>query len=602
MSDRPASPKSSPLAATFDVRMLARLWPYVGSQKRALLFVLLLLPCEGALRSLRPHLVRVAIDQYLRRGGEAGLFRIGGAYALAVLGLLGVAYAQTYLFAQLGARAVTALRSNVFRHVQKLPLAFFDRVPLGKVMTRMTNDLESIGDLFQSGAIGSLGSVVTLLFLGVSMFLTNGRLALFALLLVPVGFIGAQLLRWGAREAFREVRARVAQLNAYLQENLSGMATVQAFAREGVNRREFERLNERFRESNISAIRYDAALSAAVELSASLCLALLLWAASGQLRASAATLGEILAMAEYLSQFFGPLRDLTSQYTVAQQATAGAERAFALLDEPPSADATGVKALATFEREIRFEAVHFQYREDAPALHGASFVVPRGQTVALVGATGSGKSTLVKLLTRLYELPSGPVSGVDPGRITIDGTPVHALTMASLRQLILLVPQEPHLFSGTVRDNIALGLRPEADPARVDALVPAAVARLGVSEAFSRLPKGLDTVVAERGNNLSSGEKQLIALARAVLRDPAVLVLDEATSAVDPVTDAALQRATAELLRGRTALVVAHRLSTIERADLIVVLQGGRVIEQGTHAALLAAGGAYARLRRLQSL
>jgi ATP-binding cassette subfamily B protein len=596
-----AAPKTKrPLAGTFDVRMLARLWPYVGSQKRALLFVLVLLPCEGALRSLRPHLVRVAIDQYLHPGGEAGLYRVGAGYALAVLGLLGVAYAQTFLFAQLGARAVTALRSDVFRHAQRLPLAFFDRVPLGKVMTRMTNDLESIGDLFQSGAIGSLGSIVTLLFLGVSMFLTNARLALFALLLVPVGFLGAQLLRWGAREAFREVRARVAQLNAYLQENLSGMATVQAFAREAMNRQEFERLNERFREGNLSAIRYDAALSAAVELSASLCLALLLWAAAGQLQGGAATLGEILAMAEYLSQFFGPLRDLTSQYTVAQQATAGAERAFALLDEPAAVDAPGALALPAMEKEIRFDDVHFEYLPESPALRGASFAVPRGQTVALVGATGSGKSTLVKLLTRLYELPEG-----GQGRITLDGHAVQSLTIDSLRRLILLVPQEPHLFSGTIRDNIALGLPPHVDPglpSQTDALVRAAVARLGVGEAFSRLPGGLDTVVSERGNNLSSGEKQLIALARAVLRDPPVLVLDEATSAVDPITDAALQRATAELLRGRTALVVAHRLSTIERADLIVVLQGGKVIEQGSHAALLAAGGAYARLRRLQSL
>jgi ATP-binding cassette, subfamily B, multidrug efflux pump len=589
--------KRSPLASTFDVRMLVRLWPYVGSQRRALLFVLLLLPCEGALRAIRPHLVRVAIDGYMHPGGELGLLRLGGAYALAVVGLLGVVYAQTYLFALLGSRAVTSLRSDVFRHAQKLPLAFFDRVPLGKVMTRMTNDLESIGDLFQSGAIGSLGSVVTLLFLGVSMFLTNARLAFFALLLVPVGFLGAQLLRWGAREAFREVRARVAQLNAYLQENLSGMATVQAFAREGVNRREFERLNESFRESNISAIRYDAALSAAVELSASLCLALLLWAAVGQLQGKAASLGEILAMAEYLAQFFGPLRDLTSQYTVAQQATAGAERAFSLLDEPAASDTDSAQDLPALGQEIRFDDVHFQYRADAPALHGASFVVPRGQTVALVGATGSGKSTLVKLLTRLYELP-----GSEHGRILLDGIPVQELTMASLRRLILLVPQEPHLFSGTVRDNIAFGLPAEADPRQTEDLVRGAVARLGVGDAFSRLPQGLDTVAQERGNNLSSGEKQLVALARAVLRDPQVLVLDEATSAVDPITDSALQRATAELLRGRTALVVAHRLSTIERADLIVVLQGGRVVEQGTHAGLLAAGGAYARLRRLQSL
>ncbi len=580
-----------------DVRLLRRLWPYVGRQRRTLLFVLLLLPCEAALRAVRPLLVRVAVDRYLAHGDAAGLVRLSGLYALAVLGLVGVVYAQTFLLASLGARAVTWLRGDVFRHVQELPLAYFDRVPLGKVMTRMTNDLEAIGDMFASGAIGSLGSVVTLVFVGGSMLALNRVLALWALVLVPFAFVAAQLLRRGAREAFREVRSRVARLNAYLQENLSGMATVQLFAREAYNRGEFERLNESYRDANINAIRYDAALSAAVELSASLCLALLLWAAAGRLHAGAATMGQILGMAELLTQFFGPLRDLTAQYTVAQQATAGAERAFGLLDEPPAPDAPGARELPALAREIRFDDVRFQYRPDAPALHGATFSVPSGHTVALVGATGAGKSTLVKLLTRLYELPREGA-----GRIALDGVPVGELSLASLRRLVLLVPQEPHLFSGTIRENVAVGLAGEPRAGALDALVQAAVDRLGVGAAFDRLPRGLDTAVQERGNNLSSGEKQLIALARAVLRDPQVLVLDEATSAVDPITDAALQRATAELLRGRTALVVAHRLSTIERADRIVVLQGGKVVEQGTHAELLAAGGAYARLRRLQSL
>ncbi|MHB8419309.1 MAG: ABC transporter ATP-binding protein [Myxococcales bacterium] len=598
MSEAVAAPVSKAKAAgLYDLRLLRRLWPYVGRQRRTLLSVLLLLPCEAALRSARPLLVRVAIDRYLAHGDVAGLVRIAALYALAVLGLLAVVYSQTYLLANLGARAVAWLREDVFRHVQKLPLAFFDRVPLGKVMTRMTNDLESIGDMFASGAIGSLGSVVTLVFVGGSMLALNWILALWALLLVPFAFAGAQLLRRGAREAFREVRARVARLNAYLQENLSGMATVQLFVREDRNRAEFERLNEGYRDANIDAIRYDAALSAAVELSASLCLALLLWAAVGRVHAGAATMGQILGMAELLTQFFGPLRDLTSQYTVAQQATAGAERAFGLLDEAPAADLASARELSSLGREIRFDDVRFEYRPDAPALHGATFAVPKGQTVALVGATGAGKSTLVKLLTRLYELPRER-----SGRITLDGVPVGELSLSSLRRLILLVPQEPHLFSGTVRDNVALGLAEAAGEPDAAALVQAAVDRLGVGVAFDRLPKGLDTPVQERGNNLSSGEKQLIALARAVLRDPQVLILDEATSAVDPITDAALQRATAELLRGRTALVVAHRLSTIERADRIVVLQGGKVVEQGTHAELFAAGGAYSRLRRLQSL
>jgi ATP-binding cassette, subfamily B, multidrug efflux pump len=593
----PAPARATRVGSLYDVRLLRRLWPYVGRQRRTLLAVLLLLPCEAALRAVRPLLVRTAIDRYLAHGDVPGLVRVSGFYALAVLGLLAVVYSQTYLLASLGARAVTWLREDVFRHVQRLPLAYFDRVPLGKVMTRMTNDLESIGDLFASGAIGSLGSVVTLVFVGGSMLALNWVLALWALCLVPLAFLAAQLLRRGAREAFREVRARVARLNAYLQENLSGMATVQVFAREARNRAEFDQLNESYRDANIDAIRYDAALSAAVELAASLCLALLLWAAAGRVHAGAATMGQILGMAELLTQFFGPLRDLTSQYTVAQQATAGAERAFGLLDEVPASDVPQARDLTTLAHEIRFDDVRFQYRPDAPALHGATFVVPRGKTVALVGATGAGKSTLVKLLTRLYELPRE-----GSGSIRLDGIPVGDLSLASLRRLVLLVPQEPHLFSGTVRENIALGLAGAVDLAGIDGLVQAAVDRLGVGAAFDRLPRGLDTPVQERGNNLSSGEKQLIALARAVLRDPQVLVLDEATSAVDPITDSALQRATAELLRGRTALVVAHRLSTIERADRIVVLQGGRVVEQGTHQELFAAGGAYARLRRLQSL
>jgi ATP-binding cassette subfamily B protein len=323
-----------------------------------------------------------------------------------------------------------------------------------------------------------------------------------------------------------------------------------------------------------------------------------------------ATFGELLAMTELLSQFFGPLRDLTSQYTLAQQAAAGAERAFALLDQPVQEEGGSPHQVPAevdeLRREIRFEDVHFQYRPDSPALHGANFIVPRGQSVALVGTTGAGKSTLARLLTRLYELPReghAAVPHAGPGRILVDGRLVQDIPLRELRRLILLLPQEPYLFSGTVEDNIAFGFDPEERPTHEERArrVREAVSQLGIEEAFTRLPQGLQTPVRERGSNLSSGEKQLVALARAVLRDPPVLVLDEATSAVDPLTDALVQRAQLELLRGRTALIVAHRLSTIERADRIVVLQGGRVVEEGTHEALLALGKVYARLHQLQS-
>jgi ATP-binding cassette subfamily B multidrug efflux pump len=593
----------------YDLQLMRRLWVFVAPHRTVLFAVLLMLPLEAALRAGRPLLVRTAIDRYIAHGNLPGLLFTTGLYALSVVLLMVVLYAQTYLLALLGSRTTRDLRLRLFRHVQKLPMASFDQMPLGKLMTRLTNDLESVGELFTSGAISSVASIVTLAFIGASMFYLNARLALAALVLVPPSFVLAQLLRTGARQAFRVVRARVAALNGYLQENLSGMSTVQLFAREELNQQELSRLNRAYRDQNLVAIRYDAALSAAVELAASVCLAALLWGAVGPVLSQHATFGELLAMTELLSQFFGPLRDLTSQYTLAQQAAAGAERSFALLDQPIQ-DEGGVAqvpgALSDLHHEIRFEDVHFQYRPDSPALHGATFAVPRGQSVALVGTTGAGKSTLARLLTRLYELPrpdGDGAKGPGPGRILIDGRPVQDIPLHDLRRLVLLLPQEPYLFSGTVADNIAFGFDPaeKPSPEEVARRVRESISQLGVEEAFARLPQGLDTPVRERGNNLSSGEKQLVALARAVLRDPPVLVLDEATSAVDPLTDALVQHAQIELLRGRTALIVAHRLSTIERADRIVVLQGGRVVEEGTHEDLLALGKVYARLHLLQS-
>ncbi len=591
----------------YDLQLMRRLWVFVAPHRAIFFAVLLMLPLEAALRAGRPLLVSTAVDRYIAHGDVPGLLLMTGLYALSVALLMVVLYAQTYLLALLGARTTRDLRMRLFRHVQKLPMASFDQMPLGKLMTRLTNDLESVGELFTSGAISSVASIVTLTFIGASMFYLNVQLALAALALVLPSFVLAQLLRRGARQAFRVVRGRVAALNAYLQENLSGMSTVQLFAREELNQVEQERLNRAYRDQNLVAIRYDAALSAAVELAASVCLAALLWGAVGPVLAKHATFGELLAMTELLSQFFGPLRDLTSQYTLAQQAAAGAERSFALLDQPiqDEGGASQVpRVLESLKHDIRFEDVHFQYRPDSPALHGASFTVPRGQSVALVGTTGAGKSTLARLLTRLYELPrDGAAAKVAPGRILIDGRPVQDIPLHDLRRLVLLLPQEPYLFSGTVADNIAFGFDPAENPSPEDRArrVRESISQLGVEEAFARLPQGLETPVRERGSNLSSGEKQLVALARAVLRDPPVLVLDEATSAVDPHTDALVQHAQVELLRGRTALIVAHRLSTIEQADRIVVLQGGRVVEEGTHHELLALGQVYARLHQLQS-
>ncbi len=581
-----------------DLNLFRRLGAFVWPHRLTLIGVVLSLPIEALLRAGRPLLVRHAIDANLLQGDVPGLWLTTACYAAAVALLMVVLYGQTYLLARLGAYATRDMRRQLFAHVQRLPLSTFDSLPLGKLMTRLTNDLESVGELFSSGAISSISSIVTLLFVGISMFAVNGRLALAALLLTPFSILLAQLLRRGARRAFREVRRRVAEVNAYLQENLSGMSTVQAFAREARNLEQFDVLSSDYRNANLSAIRYDAALSAAVELAASLCLAALLWESAGSVLQGHATYGELVAMTELLSQFFSPLRDLTSQYTLAQQAAAGAERVFSLFDEPVATDAPGAVALPRLDHEIVFAEVRFAYRAESPALHGASFAIPRGQTVALVGTTGAGKSTIAKLLTRLYELP-----GQGAGAITLDGVRIQDLTLESLRRLVLLLPQESHLFSGTIEDNIAFGLPKDVvlSPRERSSRVRQAVEQLGVAAAFERLPHGLQTEVRERGNNLSSGEKQLVAMARAILRDPEVLLMDEATSAIDPYTDGLVQQATATLLRNRTALVVAHRLSTFERADQIIVLAAGRVVEEGTHEELLARAGVYARLRQLQA-
>ena len=591
LADTPTSQKG-------DFSLFRRLTAFVWPHRATFITVVITLPAEAVLRAGRPWLIKRAIDVNVPAHDFHGLMLTTGGYALAVLALMGVLYLQTFLLARLGALVTRDFRQKLFAHVQRLPLTVFDSIPLGKLMTRLTNDLESVGELFSSGAISSISGIVTLLFVGVSMAVVNFRLAAASLLLVPASVLLAQLLRRGARRAFREVRRRVADVNAYLQENLSGMATVQAFARESVNEKQFDLYSAEYRNSNLSAIRYDAALSAAVELAASLCLAAMLWEAAPAVLHGHATFGQLVAMTDLLSQFFAPLRDLTQQYTLAQQAAAGAERAFSLLDTPAAVDVTGATVLAPLAKDIVFDDVKFAYRSDSPALHGASFTVPRGQTVALVGTTGAGKSTIAKLLTRLYELPHD-----NAGQILFDGLPIQQISLKSLRERVLLLPQEPHLFSGTVEDNIAFGLpiASTLDAAARSARVREAIDKLGVAEAFARLPRGLLTELRERGGNLSSGERQLVAMARAILRDPEVLLLDEATSAVDPQTDALVQKATAELLRGRTALVVAHRLSPIERADKIVVLAGGKVVEEGTHAQLLARGGVYARLRQLQA-
>jgi ATP-binding cassette, subfamily B, multidrug efflux pump len=581
----------------YDFHLLARIWQFVRAHRILLFAAMATLPIEGALKAAPPAILKRVIDGPIAAHDPQGVLAMAMAYGAAVIGQFLVTYLQSILLLVCGARTTADMRRSAFEKLQRLPMPFFDRTPIGRLITRLTSDLEAIGDLFASGLVASMSNLVTFIAIATAMFALNWKLALVALGMVPFLVAAVGWMRTGYRHAWQEIRVRVARLNAFLQEALSGIATLQLYDRGEGASSDFQQLNARYRDANFSAIRYDTAISAVVELAASISIAAVLYYGAGVTAGGAVSFGVLVAFVEYVQRLFGPVRDLVTQYSVAQAATASAERFFAMLDEPEPPKRSN-EPLAHFSQRIEAVDVTFAYgaslsaagttNGSRPALDRMSLCVRRGERVAIVGQTGGGKSTLAKLIARLYDLPPGD------GKLSIDGIEVGDLDETSLRRLVLLVPQEPFLFRGTIADNISLGQASRAS-------VEEAVRRLGASAIVARLPKGLDTPVEDRGTNLSSGERQLVAFARAMVRAPEILVLDEATSAVDPATEAVVIEATTRLLEGRTAIVIAHRLSTVEVADRVVVVHQGRVVEEGTHGSLLAREGVYARLHRLQS-
>jgi ATP-binding cassette subfamily B protein len=422
------------------------------------------------------------------------------------------------------------------------------------------------------------------------MLSLDWKMSLLAFAALPPVAVGVNWTRRRIRDAFREVRAKTARMNAYLNEQISGMAVVQAYAREEQSAAEFDEINFAYKSANNRSIIYDATLDAAIEMISSLCIASVLWYAGVKSMSDKVTFGTLFAFVSYIEMFFGPIRDLSARYTLLQSAMAGAERVFQLLentDEDAPADPS--KAGATGDRDVAFalENVTFEYKPGSPVIRDVSCSAKVGEKIALVGATGAGKSTIASLLLRLYEISEGSVQ--------VFGKDVRAIPRDELRKNFAVVPQDVFLFPGTVATNIAAG-DPEPDRQKV----VRALERIGALDLFERRPEGLDAPVLERGNNFSAGERQLLAFARALYRDPPILILDEATANVDSDTEARLQRALESAMKGRTALIIAHRLSTIRAVDRIVVFHKGRVVEQGTHEALLAAGGLYAKLHSLQ--
>jgi ABC-type multidrug transport system fused ATPase/permease subunit len=576
--------------------LIVLLGPY--RTRVVLMFVALVL---GTAASLAPApLAKTAVDSGILAGDERTLDLVVVAFIASALIVWGATYAQTYLVGWVGQRALADLRLQIFRHLQEMPVGFYERRPAGVLISRMTNDVEALDSLVTDTVVTLFQASLTLVGSVVILLALDVELALVTFLIFPVMAVASLAFRIASADAYRRTRETIGAITAYLQETLSGIRVVRAFAQEPRHRARFRELNEINRAANLTTVNLNAAYFPGVEFLSSVATFALLIVGGARVISGDIQVGVLVGFIAALNGFFDPIGQLSQVYTTYQSGMAALDKIFELLDEQPDLrDAPDATDLPRMRGEIRFEDVSFRYggrsgeddgaQSDSErpklALDHVTMTIPPGQTVALVGATGAGKSTFAKLVARFYD-PSD-------GRVLVDGHDLRTVRAESLRSQMGIVPQEAFLFSGTVGDNIAFG-RPDASAADVEAAARA----VGAWDFISALPHGLDTEVGERGVQLSAGQRQLVAFARALIADPRILVLDEATSNVDLHTEGRIEAGMRRLLAGRTAIVIAHRLSTIRQAGRIVVLDQGRVVEQGTHDDLLEAGGAYERLYR----
>ena len=581
------------LGKAFDGRLARRLLSYVRPYGWLVFGAVLVLMVEGALQLVPPLLTRHVIDVAIPAGDTTLVRNTVIVMVVALITQVGCAYLETLLTGLLGQKVMHDLRRQLFNHLQRLPIPFFDKNPVGRLVTRVTADVESLNELFASGVVAGLGDLFTLAAITVLMITVDWRMAIAAYLVVPGIVWVSKIFRDKVRETYREIRTRIARINAFLQERIAGMRVVQLFSRERHEQSQFAALDQAHLDAHLKSITVYALYFPAIEILTSVALASLIVAAAPRVENQLLTVGTVAAFIQLARRFYQPLQDLSDKYNTLQQAMASSERIFRLLDTP-AAEGTAPAALVARRPSsegvtVEFEDVWFAYGADSTqwVLRGVSFVVRPGETLALVGHTGAGKTTIVNLLLRFYE--------PQRGRILLDGRDIREISVAELRQVVGYVQQDIFLFAGDIATNIRLSALLS------DAEVKAAAARVGADRVIAQLPDGYAQRLGERGSSVSVGERQLLSFARAIAADPALLLLDEATSAVDSEIEAEIQRGLTTLMRGRTTIAVAHRLSTITSATEILVMHQGEVRERGTHRALLARNGLYARLFRLQA-
>jgi ATP-binding cassette subfamily B multidrug efflux pump len=571
---------------SLDLNLLKRLYGFIKPYKKLIIIPIILTLVTSALAPVRPYLMKIAIDDYVTPGDYSGLLMMISIIFGMLVVHAALQYILAYIMQHIGQKILRDIRIKVFAHIQKLSLAFHDKNPVGKLVTRVTNDIEALNDLFSTGIVVMIADLLMIIWIVIFMFITNVELTLLTLALLPILFLVTTVFRKKVRVIFRDIRTKVAEMNTFLNEFISGIITVKLFTQEKNQTNKFDEVNEEHQDLWIKTIFYYAMFFPTIEMLSTLGLALVIWYTAGNILSGLMTIGILIAFLQYAEMFYRPIRDLTEKFTTLQSAMAAAERIYNILDTE-DIEVTEGKELGEFKDKIEFRNMSFSYDGEKWVLKNLNLEIKKGETLAIVGATGAGKTSIVNLLLKFYEYQEG--------EILIDGKEFKEIDTKSLRSKVALVMQDVFLFSRSVSDNISLG-----DEKTDDKSIINSARALGAEEFIDNLPLKYNSLVHERGVKLSAGQRQLISFCRAYAADPEILILDEATSNIDSYTESIIEKSLKILLKNRTSVVIAHRLSTIKNADKIAVLHHGELRELGNHKELLALGGIYSRLYKLQ--